>query len=901
MADERFDPETSVISFDDISFPDDNSILISPNRYPGVSFYSSGAQTWLTHLRSLSPPNSLTVGISATFPDPGTDIYPIYSVNSLVVDFAQASKNVSFWWGVDGSYNSGTISVYTDNYQLVTTVPVSFGGGSWYFWSLNQYSQRIRRIVFTRPAVSNSRQGHIYLDNFAFEPIPSYQPIGYLDTVSIQQGAATGWSLDPDSESASNQVHCYIDGNFMGATTANLPSPDVPHPGNHRFSFAIPIQFRDSNQHTINCYGIDLVGGDQPFLLNGSPKTFRFNAPIGYFDSIDPDGYAIGWSLDADLSSQSNTVHLYVNGPAGGGGAFIGSIVADVPRPDVNQSTGYPGNHGFRYYIPAQFRDNQPHTLYAYGIDLTGDNSKALTGSPKTFNLLPVVTSTVFEQLPESPLTENHNAGGGKRIFPDQNVPNEFDQLQIDRARVKVRFKLGAQVQGVRIYFKAFDIDEPSTDSLPIDINGSSSGGDNRALSTGTIYCSTNPITDCPVSGNTQYVTTNNAGEAFVYFSLRFSPSSHTVAGPGDNFAIAASTKLADTTDAVVDGLLIRNTVVNKEFVVGSDRTEMLTVWRKLHVELDSMGVVQFNSTFVQTTGEAAVDAATVEVPTRGSLDPGRFQEGAMFAGKDVLNIDKSTSNSLYLNSIWGTILLHPHTNYLIVDDDDFNRDAFPFPDGDNGEDVEILDDNLNLMKENDDTNCDDSNGCNVYAAAYIQPDFSWVAYNTSNLQFVQNVPTAVEDYELVRDQINRGRGSESDESNDFWVVYIQIAYQPGVSEDCDPNNESCKFGQIPAFLLNSTDFVRNYNDVTAGEQGALIFIEDMRDEAKNYPNSPIEPSFKTIPHEIGHQFGIRGDNRAPLTLPDQGIMGYGKGRTFVDEHLNILRWRRSSPGNVRL
>jgi hypothetical protein len=110
----------TTINFDEISFPDDNSIMISPNRYANVSFYAAGTNTWLTHLRALSYPNSLIVGIVSQFPDPG-GTYPIFSVNNLVIDFARPSQDVSFWWGRDGTYSSGTIEIYDENLQLVTT------------------------------------------------------------------------------------------------------------------------------------------------------------------------------------------------------------------------------------------------------------------------------------------------------------------------------------------------------------------------------------------------------------------------------------------------------------------------------------------------------------------------------------------------------------------------------------------------------------------------------------------------------------------------------------------------------------------------------------------------------------------------------------------------------------
>lgn len=48
------------------------------------------------------------------------------------------------------------------------------------------------------------------------------------------------------------------------------------------------------------------------------------------------------------------------------------------------------------------------------------------------------------------------------------------------------------------------------------------------------------------------------------------------------------------------------------------------------------------------------------------------------------------------------------------------------------------------------------------------------------------------------------------------------------------------------------------------------------------------------MPHEIGHQFGIRGDT------PGFGLMSYNNELTFVDRHLNVIRWRRKSPGIPR-
>ncbi len=112
----------------------------------------------------------------------------------------------------------------------------------------------------------------------------------------------------------------------------------------------------------------------------------RAASPIGHFDIISAGGAAGGWTLDPDNPSQSTDIHFYLDGPAGQG-KFIASIKANKPRPGVNQATGYPGDHGFNFYIPREYWDGQNHTLYAYGIDITGNLNFHLIWSPKTFNI----------------------------------------------------------------------------------------------------------------------------------------------------------------------------------------------------------------------------------------------------------------------------------------------------------------------------------------------------------------------------------------------------------------------------------------------------------------------------------------------------------------------------------
>ncbi|MFH1413676.1 MAG: fibronectin type III domain-containing protein, partial [Candidatus Omnitrophota bacterium] len=156
------------------------------------------------------------------------------------------------------------------------------------------------------------------------------------------------------------------------------------------------------------------------------PLGFAANSPIGYFDGISSDGVAGGWVLDPDRPGQSTDVHFYIDGPAGSSGIFVGSVTANRPRPDVNEyfknndHPEYTGNYGFAFYIPYEFKDNKEHQLYAYGIDMTGDQNLCLPGSPMLFTFVP------DDSNPQYIVIDAWNPGGDNPeviISPFDNKP----------------------------------------------------------------------------------------------------------------------------------------------------------------------------------------------------------------------------------------------------------------------------------------------------------------------------------------------------------------------------------------------------------------------------------------------------------------------------------------------
>jgi hypothetical protein len=113
--------------------------------------------------------------------------------------------------------------------------------------------------------------------------------------------------------------------------------------------------------------------------------------PIGWFDTVDGEGTAYGWTCDPNDFGAALEVHFYADGPAGGGGVFIGKTSANTAREAaVGGNCGGNSSHGFVFPLPVSVRDGGSHSLYAYAINIGPDASNPLlSGSPKSYTAGP--------------------------------------------------------------------------------------------------------------------------------------------------------------------------------------------------------------------------------------------------------------------------------------------------------------------------------------------------------------------------------------------------------------------------------------------------------------------------------------------------------------------------------
>ena len=122
----------------------------------------------------------------------------------------------------------------------------------------------------------------------------------------------------------------------------------------------------------------------EPPLQNNFPPIGFLDGPGGDIDcSVTTQAW--GWAFDPDRSWESINVHIYVDGGAGSGASSF-AVTANRPRPDVNLAYNVTGNHGFVWDLPGSLKDGNTHTLYAYGIDLSGGGPNPdLSASPRSF------------------------------------------------------------------------------------------------------------------------------------------------------------------------------------------------------------------------------------------------------------------------------------------------------------------------------------------------------------------------------------------------------------------------------------------------------------------------------------------------------------------------------------
>jgi len=467
-------------------------------------------------------------------------------------------------------------------------------------------------------------------------------------------------------------------------------------------------------------------------------------------------------------------------------------------------------------------------------IDILQDDP-AVPRDERTTMVVAVASATWLGIDPgdgQTNLTSDNPAshGGGFRIFPDQNQSGSQGKLH---NRVKVRATITPAKPDVDVFFAVFDADDPTDHNGPIDNDGGAPGLDNRG---GAVQLSKSSA------------KTDAAGVVEVEMPVTMRP--------GDNFRVVAACSLdalvglkakqADSNARVIDA---QGAPVSEAATPGRRKsTPLLSVWRRLNLELDSMAkgsdlTHTGNIDEVTNAGQHAGDGVC-ELNGFEPNDDGRFEGGKLtVAGSgsvyDVIdNID------------------------VTIDDDVVTSAAIAATD--EGKTATITDDDvMQLPRKVDISLMNDK-----YRPAYIEArEITDAGVSDMNTGFIAVVSDASNSwYPTV--VTNRDRTT----SPGYWVVLLVAAHQGAESSDPAPAKQSLSDGD-PDFVYHIHGPTSKTGDPSlvfgnAFTQGnaTVIFLEAAREwgawnAAGFVPLGETQQGAEriTVVHEVAHHFGIAG------------------------------------------
>ncbi len=499
--------------------------------------------------------------------------------------------------------------------------------------------------------------------------------------------------------------------------------------------------------------------------------------------------------------------------------------------------------------------------------------------------------------------------GGGYRIFAEKNKPDSSAPLH---NKVRAVAKLASPVpvgQTAKLFFKVFDMDDPTDEFTlllgpnvvdPDDVSAPYSGNDNFPLQiagdpgiepTG-IVTPTGAVTPIIVSptGIVEVTVPEGADSATVEYTI-------THPNPGNNWKVLVQPLQSLVLDVDIDtsatgrGLGFKQTSTGA-VVPAKFQTELLAVWRTLHVETDSMGPVVNNFKQGTVTGITGGNFAATRVSVDQNLHDGspdlshlggsactygygRFENGWVQIGRNAVGVEPGPritagldgNGDDYLEKLFGngieipfkmtkqgctlrgvvvalsgnTFTVNPtctiaacclSTDYI---GGDLTVTGVEMP-------IQGVDVNRREVTVQGTVEIpyfahdDDSAVLPDFPNASDLPRAFNDAYVEVKLDDVGDHSNSVQ-FELNTTGVVNAWNSRGYNQNEFWVGYVLSCYQPVVKGDADPHAEV--YPPCPPSAMAMTD---------GGFGGSEIFKEMF----KEFPNSF---EMIVVDHEIAHNF----------------------------------------------
>lgn len=477
------------------------------------------------------------------------------------------------------------------------------------------------------------------------------------------------------------------------------------------------------------------------------------------------------------------------------------------------------------------------------------------------------ITALTMTAINQSALDTNPNTSGGKRVYPEGNAAGD----NTVRRAVRISATISTPISvGVPIYFKSFDVDDPSAagDAVDPDTGGAGTGLDNRGSNQNGVMQATG------TTGSSNEVMTwtdpsTGIAEAELVVSMF----------PGDNYRVAASGNTAALADIRVDGINLEDSSNNTLPITKVMGTDMLTVWRTLHLEVDRMGTPPTSG----NDGFNIVSAAYPASPQTWltlyyNFANGQYQNGRINIGGGNYGVDYNYGDNpdyLFVNAELEPVFEYWEQEFTIVDDDDYNNNDSPNV-GDMAESGPISD--LGQM--------DNLTTTNLFAPAYytVVNDGGGLIGNNNTTNFYWNASE-----QNMIDITNAKYGSWGNGADNFWVAYLVMGYQSAANKDNDPNSEPAELGTAATIVDTDGDIGAGCALVPEGGNLSFVFQETIRDFWADLGQTNDKLA---APHELGHQLGL--PHRTGNYLMKDGNTN---NTALHPNEIHILRCRVKAPG----
>lgn len=429
----------------------------------------------------------------------------------------------------------------------------------------------------------------------------------------------------------------------------------------------------------------------------------------------------------------------------------------------------------------------------------------------------------------------------GMRIFPCHKNPADTEM----RNKLEVIVKAPVSLKGQPVFVKAYDVDDTTSEEFDragdgttnpiIDIHGKA-GNDNfpdylETSQAGMFW------TGSAWGGSTAQGVVDENGEAKFIFRVGMQP--------GNNYRVVASVidqkmfEGVQVTDPSASGFLGTDFLQSG----GAPATPLLTVWRRLWVENDSMEAIPVDS-FGYKRNDLSWHlspplirhvsfqpaAGTTSFGIHAVIDQSSFltlQNGRMIVQSVNHSVIGTVAGSVTVAGDHSTVPLG--SGFRLYDDDDAGLAVEPLP----------RTDLVNQQMQN------------YFKTAFLEvKDFG--DYNIQ--KYVSFLPN--EDVFSIFTTLNDKKEQNISDKNSLWVCHLIAAYQGPMDSDIDPSgsNESIRLGETADHggISHSAVYVENcretYHGVITGTTG---------DQARIRLNKWI---VATASHEMGHQPGTQSE-----------------------------------------